>query len=162
MIPLQHSACECLCADLLVMFPEPQQQLVVETLEVLPQQRAQFDLSLTLGDEVQNNNNNLKTKQKARHLFCNFINMCNQEHRAADPSHLQVVEGLLQLLFGAGADQVAEDVLEVVDQYFSPACLQLIGQSADEGGASGAGFGCQVGEKHLEGFLQHAHTHTQT
>lgn len=53
--------------------------------------------------------------------------MSNQELRGADPSHLQVAEGLLQLLFGAGADQVAEDVLEVVDQYLSPARLQLIG-----------------------------------
>lgn len=153
MITLQHNVCKCLRADLLVMFSEPQQQLVVETLEVLPQQRAQLDLCLTLG--VQNNKNN----EKARPLFCYFIIMHKQEHRGADARHLQVVEGPLQLLFGAGADQVAEDVLEVVDQYLSPACLQLIGQSADEGGASGAGFGCQVGEKHLEGLLQTQQTH---
>lgn len=92
-------------------------------------------------------------------MFRDFIIRYNQEHRVADPTHLQVVEGLLKLLFGAGADQVAEDVLEVVDQYLSPACLQLIGQSADESGASGAGFGCQVGEKHLEGLLQTQHTY---
>lgn len=71
------------------------------------------------------------------------------------------MEGLLQLLLGAGADQVAEDVLEVVDQYLPPICLQLIGQSADKGGASGAGFGCQVGEEHLQGFLQTQNKHKQ-
>lgn len=38
-----------LCADLLVVFSQTQQQLVVETLEVLPQQGAQFNLCLTLG-----------------------------------------------------------------------------------------------------------------
>lgn len=161
MITLQYNVCKCLRTDLLVMFPEPQQQLVVETLEVLPQQRAQLDLCLTLG--VQNNNNN-NDNEKARPLFCYFIIMYKQEHRGAEARHLQVVEGPLQLLFGAGADQVAEDVLEVVDQYLSPASLQLIGQSADEGGASGAGFGCQVGEKHLEGLLQtqQIYTHIYT
>lgn len=68
--------------------------------------------------------------------------MFNEGAGVADLSHLQVVEGLLQLLFGAGADQVAEDVLEVIDQYLSPACLQLIGQSAYECGASDTGFSC--------------------
>lgn len=63
------------------------------------------------------------------------------------------MESPLQLLFSAGADQVAEDVLEVVDEYLPPVCLQLIGQSTDEGGASRASLGCQVGEKHLEGPL---------
>lgn len=48
---------------------------------------------------------------------------------------------------------MAEDVLEVVDQYLSPVCLQLIGQGTDEGGASGARFGSQVGQEHLEGPL---------
>lgn len=43
-------------SDLLVMFSEPQQQLVVETLEVLPQQRAQFNLCLTLSESGQNDN----------------------------------------------------------------------------------------------------------
>lgn len=57
MNPLQHNTCKCLRTNLLVMFSEPQQQLIVETLEVLPQQRAQFDLRLTLGDKVQYSNN---------------------------------------------------------------------------------------------------------
>lgn len=36
------------CVDLLVVFSEAQQQLVVKTLEVLPEQRAQFNLCLAL------------------------------------------------------------------------------------------------------------------
>ena len=48
---------------------------------------------------------------------------------------------------------MAEDVLEVVDQDLSPVCLQLIGQGTDEGGASRARFGRQVGQEHLEGPL---------
>lgn len=48
---------------------------------------------------------------------------------------------------------MAEDVLEVVDQDLSPVCLQLIGQGADEGGASGARLGSQVWQEHLQGPL---------
>lgn len=48
---------------------------------------------------------------------------------------------------------MAEDVLEVVDQDLSPVCLQLIGQGTDEGGASRARLGRQVGQEHLEGPL---------
>lgn len=60
------------------------------------------------------------------------------------------MESPLQLLLGAGTDQMAEDVLEVVDQDLSPVCLQLIGQGTDESGASRARLGCQVGQEHLE------------
>lgn len=48
---------------------------------------------------------------------------------------------------------MAEDVLEVVNQDLSPVCLQLIGQGTDEGGASGACLGRQVGQEHLQGPL---------
>jgi len=61
-------------------------------------------------------------------------------------SYLQVVESPLELFFSAGTHQMAEDVLKVVDQDLSPVGLQLIGQGTDEGGASGARFGCQVGQ----------------
>lgn len=63
------------------------------------------------------------------------------------------MESPLKLLLGAGTDQMAEDVLEVVDQDLSPVCLQLIGQSTDEGGASRARLSRQVGQEHLEGPL---------
>lgn len=63
------------------------------------------------------------------------------------------MESPLQLLFGAGTDQVAEDVLEVADQDLPPVGLQLIGQGVDEGGACGARLGCQVGQQRLEGPL---------
>lgn len=63
------------------------------------------------------------------------------------------MESPLQLLLGAGTDQMAEDVLEVVNQDLSPVCLQLIGQGTDEGGASGARLGRQVGQEHLQGPL---------
>lgn len=63
----------------------------------------------------------------------------------------------LQLFFGAGADQVAEDVLKVVDQNLSPICLQLDGQGPDEGGACGARLSCQVGQQHLERPLHRQH-----
>lgn len=59
----------------------------------------------------------------------------------------------LQLFFSAGTDQVAEDVLKVVDQDLSPICLQLSGKSTDEGGACRARLSCQVGQQHLEGLL---------
>lgn len=51
---------------------------------------------------------------------------------------------------------MAEDVLEVVDEDLSPVCLQLIGQGTDEGGASRARLGRQVGQEHLKGPL-HRH-----
>lgn len=65
---------------------------------------------------------------------------------------------------------MAEDVLEVVDQDLSPVCLQLIGQGTDEGGASRARLGRQVGQEHLEGPLRiqvcikciYSETHTCT
>lgn len=67
--------------------------------------------------------------------------------------YLQVAESLLQLLLGAGTDEMAEYVLEVVDQDLSPICLQLIGQSPNESRASSTRLSCQVGQKHLEGPL---------
>lgn len=45
-----RGTCVNMCVDLLVVFPQAQQQLVVKTLEVLPQQRAQFNICLTLGE----------------------------------------------------------------------------------------------------------------
>ena len=45
------SFCLFLCVYLLVVFSEAQQQLVVKTLEVLSQQRAEFNLRLTLRKE---------------------------------------------------------------------------------------------------------------
>lgn len=39
-----------MCVNLLVVLSQAQQQLVVKTLEVLPEQRAQFNLCLTLGE----------------------------------------------------------------------------------------------------------------
>ena len=41
--------------------------------------------------------------------------------------YLKIVEGLLHLHLCAGAHQVAEDVLEVVDEDLPPVGLQLIG-----------------------------------
>lgn len=69
---------------------------------------------------------------------------------------LQVVESPLQLFFGAGADQMAEDVFEVVDENLPPVRLQLNSESTNEGGACGAGLRCQVRQKHLERPLQEA------
>ena len=55
-----------------------------------------------------------------------------------------------------------KDVLEVADEDLPAAAVELLGNGPYEGGCSGGGLGCQVGEENLQGALRKQHERRQS